>query len=85
MLVIHRGINETITVGDDVVIIVGPQFRGQTRIGIVAPREKAITRRDRLGQSQCRRDRGVKWLGRVPWPNLGWFDSGDREEVGVEN
>ena len=46
MLILTRGINEDIAVGSDIVITVLGIQRGQVRIGVSAPRDVPVHRRE---------------------------------------
>lgn len=46
MLVLSRKLSEKIKIGDDITIIIAKIENGKVRVGIEAPREKAITRPD---------------------------------------
>ncbi len=46
MLVLTRKINETITVGDDIEVTITEIFPDKVRIGIVAPNNVAVHRKE---------------------------------------
>lgn len=53
MLVLTREVNQKITIGDDIEVIVTKIGDGKVRLGIVAPSEKKILR-DELKQKQAK-------------------------------
>ncbi len=62
MLVLSRKKNESILIGDDIVITIVEVRRDKVRIGIHAPRDQTVIReelslRHRLGMSRCDDDR----------------------------
>jgi len=52
MLVLSRKLGEEIVIGEDIAIRVVDIDRGKIRLGIVAPREVPIWRRELLPESQ---------------------------------
>lgn len=63
MLVLSRRKNETIRIGDDIVVVVVETGNGRVRIGIQAPRDVSVVRGElarRDEEEGGRRDRQTK-------------------------